>query len=108
MAMSGAFDTRPFRGDYMDENVYFTSPLEYAWGIRDDDYRARLVRAANIWIVCGQGMWQERSLRDSWDLHRALEAKGIPHRFDIWGTDSEHDWPAWRWQIRHYVDLWTR
>lgn len=104
---SGAYDPAMFAGETSDPNVHGTSPLRIVRFVGGEQ-RDRLARASNLLLVCGRGKWQERSLRDTHDLHGALEEKGIPHGFDIWGHDSEHDWPAWRYQIRHYLEHLTR
>lgn len=108
ICMSGAYSSSMFTNGYSDANVYLNDPVAAAWGVQPGEYRDRLARAANLLLVCGRGKWQDRSLHDTWELHRALESKGIPHGFDIWGEDSEHDWPAWRYQIRHYLEHYTR
>jgi esterase/lipase superfamily enzyme len=29
-------------------------------------------------------------------LSGLLHAKGVPHRFDVWGEGAVHDWPLWQ------------
>jgi len=102
LAISGPFSLRIFVGDYMDENVYFNSPLAYLSNLNDawfiDQYRN-----SRIIVCCGQGAWEERMLSDTYALKNILEEKGIPAWFDIWGYDVNHDWPWWHKMVPYHL-----
>lgn len=103
VAMSGLYRLRHFIGDYVDDAVYFNSPLLYLPGLDDPWYLDRL-RAARIAIVVGQGAWEDEMLDDTRELDAQLRAKGIPAIVDYWGNDVNHDWPWWRVMLPHYLE----
>jgi len=96
--MSGAFDIRQFMHGYYDDNVYFSNPVDYLPNTRDPWYLERY-RSNNYILAVGD-----------WDICRGdnerfdgiMSAKGIPHRLDIWGDRSMHDWPLWQRMAQAY------
>jgi esterase/lipase superfamily enzyme len=103
VAMSGLYRLRHFIGDYVDDAVYFNSPLHYLPGLEDPWYLSRL-REAKLAIVVGQGAWEEEMLEDTRELEAILRAKDIPAIVDYWGHDVDHDWPWWRVMLPHYLE----
>jgi esterase/lipase superfamily enzyme len=103
VAMSGLYRLRHFIGDYMDDLVYFQSPIHYLPGLDDDWYLSRL-REARIAIVVGQGAWEDEMVEDTRELEWTLRAKGIPAIVDYWGNDVNHDWAWWRVMLPHYLE----
>lgn len=103
VAMSGLYRPRHFIGDYMDDAVYFNSPLHYLPGLVDDWYLSRL-REARLAIVVGQGAWEDEMLDETRALDAILRAKGIPAIVDYWGNDVNHDWPWWRVMLPYYLE----
>lgn len=95
IALSGLYRLNMFIGDYMDDNVYFNSPIVYLSNLNDQWYIDRY-RQSRIIICCGQGAWEEPMLADTLALQKVLEDKNIPAWIDIWGLDVNHDWPWWR------------
>jgi esterase/lipase superfamily enzyme len=102
IALSGVYDAGSFFGGYMDENVYFNSPLAFLPNLADPWYLDRYRRAKLIFCV-GQGAWEESMLTDTRALQGVLEAKKIPAWFDYWGHDVSHDWPWWRRQLSYFL-----
>jgi esterase/lipase superfamily enzyme len=103
IALSGLYRLNHFIGDYMDENVYFNTPLAYLPNMEDPRY-LDLYRASHIMIGVGQGAWEDEMLADTLALKHILEQKGIPHFVDIWGYDVNHDWPWWHKMLPHFLD----
>lgn len=103
VAMSGLYRLRHFIGDYVDDAVYFNSPLHYLPGLVDPWYLTRL-REAKLAIVVGQGAWEEEMLEDTRELEAILRAKDIPAIVDYWGHDVDHDWPWWRVMLPDYLE----
>jgi esterase/lipase superfamily enzyme len=103
VALSGLYRLRHFIGDYVDDGVYFNSPLLYLPGLEDAWYLDRL-RMARLAFVVGQGAWEDEMLEDTREMRRILEAKGIPAIVDEWGTDVNHDWPWWRQMLPLYLE----
>jgi esterase/lipase superfamily enzyme len=102
ISLSGLFHLQMFTGEYVDDNVYFNSPLQYLPGLTDpwflDQYRC-----SNIVVGVGQGAWEDAMLADAYALKRILDDKGIPHWIDIWGYDVNHDWPWWRKMMPYFL-----
>ncbi len=61
IALSGLYQLGMFVGDYMDDNVYFNSPIAYLSNLNDQWYIDRY-RQSQIIICCGQGAWEEPML----------------------------------------------
>jgi esterase/lipase superfamily enzyme len=95
VAMSGVVRLNMFVGDYVDDNIYFNSPLSYLPNLYDPWYIDQY-RQSKIIVCVGQGAWEDPMLEDAYALRRILEEKQIPAWIDIWGNDVNHDWPWWR------------
>ncbi|MBI2392136.1 MAG: prolyl oligopeptidase family serine peptidase [Deltaproteobacteria bacterium] len=101
ISMSGFFD---LEGDYLEghggADAYFNNPM---WFMRElsGEGLDRIRDSSEIHLVTGQGKWEapHASARFSALLHE----RGIPHNFDKWGYDVDHDWPWWRRMLPHYV-----
>jgi esterase/lipase superfamily enzyme len=103
LSMSGWFQLQTFVGDYIDETVYFHSPLLYLPNLTDDWYLEKY-RQSKIVICVGQGAWEEACLANARAMQRVLQEKNIPALVDYWGLDVSHDWPWWRKQLPHFMD----
>ena len=103
VAISGLYQVGGFVGDYVDDAVYFNSPLLYLPGLDDPWYLDRL-RKARICFAVGQGAWQEDCLADTRAIDAVLAAKGIPAIVDYWGHDVNHDWPWWRQMLPYELE----
>jgi esterase/lipase superfamily enzyme len=102
ISLSGVFQLRRFIGDYMDENVYFNSPLLYLPELTDSWYLHQYQQSSII-ICVGQGEWEKEMLEDIHKLQAILENKQIPAWVDYWGYDVSHDWPWWRKQLPYFL-----
>ena len=102
IALSGVYELSSFIGDYMDDNVYFNTPLAYLPNLQDPWYLDQY-RRSQIVICVGQGAWEEDMIRDTRRLEAILAAKGVPAWFDYWGHDVNHDWPWWRVQMPYFL-----
>lgn len=102
ISISGLFSLKTFIGDYVDDNVYFNSPLSYLPNLNDawflDQYRQ-----SRIIVCCGQGAWEDRMLGDIRALKNILEEKNIPAWIDFWGHDVNHDWPWWHKVVPYFL-----
>lgn len=103
IAISGLFKLNHFIGDYMDETVYFNTPLAYLPNLNDSWYLDQY-RQSQIVVCSGQGAWEDESLADTLSLKHILDMKNIPAWIDTWGTDVNHDWPWWRKMIPYFLD----
>jgi esterase/lipase superfamily enzyme len=103
ISLSGLYQLRMFIGDYMDDSVYFNSPLSYLPNLNDPWYIDHY-RRSHIIIACGQGAWEDSMLADTLTLKNILESKGISAWIDVWGGDVNHDWPWWRKMAPYFLD----
>ena len=103
IALSGLYRLDHFIGDYMDDNVYFNTPLAYLPSLTDPWYLDQY-KQSKIIVCVGQGAWEDEMLADTRALKDILEQKGIPHWVDIWGYDVNHDWPWWRKMLPYFLD----
>lgn len=103
ISLSGVFRLKLFIGDYMDELVYYHTPLAYLANLEDPWYLEQY-RKNDLIICVGQGAWEDDMLEDIGMLKPILEQKDIPHWIDYWGYDVEHDWPWWRKQMPYFLE----
>ncbi len=104
IALSGLFHLAPFVGDYMDQNIYQNSPLNYLPDL-NDPVCLHLLKNNTIIACAGQGAWEEPMLADARRLQKVLYSKDIRAWIDIWGVDVNHDWPWWRKMLPYF--LWN-
>lgn len=102
ISLSGIFRLNMFVGDYMDENVYFNSPLAYLPNLTDPWYLEQY-RESHIIVCAGMGAWEEEMIADALALKQILDEKGVPCWIDLWGQDVNHDWPWWRKQMPYFL-----
>jgi len=103
IALSGLYRLNYFIGDYMDDNVYFNTPLAYLPNMNDPWYIDQYCQS-KIMVAAGQGAWEDDMLADTRELKRILDEKGIPNWIDIWGYDVNHDWPWWHKMLPYFLD----
>jgi esterase/lipase superfamily enzyme len=102
IVLSGLFRLNIFIGDYVDETIYFNTPLAYLPNMNDPWYLDQY-RQSHIIICVGQGAWEEQMRADAAELRGILDAKGVPAWIDFWGHDVDHDWPWWRVQMPYFL-----
>jgi len=102
IAISGLFQLQMFVGDYMDDKIYYNSPLKYLPNLNDPWFLEQY-RKSRIIIAVGQGAWEDAMLADAYALKYIMQQKEIPHWVDIWGHDVNHDWPWWRKMMPYFL-----
>ena len=102
IGMSGFYDLSPsyFKG-YSDQDCYFNNPLWYVANL-DGATLETLRHDSRIALVAGQGAYEAPHATQT--FHDLLDRKSIPHIFDLWGHDVNHDWPWWRKMLPHYLE----
>jgi len=103
IAISGVYQVRRFIGDFVDDGVYFNSPLLYLPNLDDQWYLERY-RRSQLAFCIGQGRWEEECLAETRAMQAILDAKQVPATFDYWGYDVDHDWPWWRRMLPHQLE----
>ena len=102
IGLSGILRLNMFVGDYMDDNIYFNSPLAYLPNMEDPWYLDQY-RQSEIIVCAGRGPWDGPMVEDALALQGILQAKGVPCWIDIWGEHVSHDWPWWRQQMPYFL-----
>ena len=103
LCMSGRYNIEEVSGGGGSMEVYFNNPLAYVPKMGEDTL-AHLRGQTHLVLVCGQGAFEDKCLRDTHLLADQLAAKGISHERDIWGHDVEHHWYWWRKQIAYHFE----
>lgn len=103
ISLSGVATLKIFMGDYVDDLVYFNSPILYLKNMQDEWYLS-LYRRSQIILCSGQGSWEEQTVEDMRQIDSYLQQKGVPCWLDLWGSDVVHDWPWWRRQLPYFFD----
>jgi len=103
LSMSGFFDLQRFTDDFVDETIYYNSPLHYLPRLTDLWYLDQF-RQSQIIICSGQGIWERQMVANAYALQRILQEKDIPHKLELWGFDADHDWVWWRKQFPYYLE----
>ena len=102
ICLSGVLSLRIFVGDYIDDIIYYNSPLFYLPNLTDE-YYLNLFREGKIFICVGQGAWEEPMIMDAREIQKILLKKKVPAWVDFWGFDVNHDWVWWRKQFPYIL-----
>ncbi|OEF95852.1 esterase family protein [Desulfuribacillus alkaliarsenatis] len=104
ISLSGLYSLDFAVGDYVDEDIYFNSPIAYLTNLTDANYLNKYCGGCIV-IATGQGAgyWEEQSLKDVYALKGILEQKNIFAWVDIWGHDVTHDWYWWRKMLPYFL-----
>ncbi len=103
LCLSGRYDLESIVGPSDSQEVYFNNPLAYVRGF-EGAHLAFVRKNAHLVLVCGQGAWEDKCLRDTHRLADLLDAKGVSHERDIWGHDAEHHWYWWGRQLAYHLN----
>ena len=104
LSLSGLYHASYGFGDYQDGLVYENSPQDFLQHMPADHPWMQMYRQRKIVFCVGQGRWEDALLWSTREMDRILTEKGVPHWFDYWGTDTDHDWPFWRKQIPYFIE----
>ena len=101
IAMSGVYDLTEYSKGFYDDQVYFNSPCHYVPNLSNDWYLSHIRKSTHIHLLSGSGDYEDPQA--SRNFSSVLNAKGIPHELDVWGTEWKHDWPTWRAMLPLYL-----
>jgi esterase/lipase superfamily enzyme len=99
VGLSGAYDTQRWLDGYHDDQVYFTNPMAFLPGLRDEAYLGPLRQMEKKVIASGE---QDPNVTESRRVGTLLQEKGVAARLDLW-PGWAHDWPYWKEMMRQYV-----
>ena len=88
---------------WMNPTLYENSPERFLPQMPADHPYIKLYNERKMILCCGQGAWEEDSLRTLKYLESVFHEKGIHAWCDFWGYDVNHDWPWWYKQMRYFL-----
>lgn len=101
LALSGIYTAEYGFGSYMNELVYYNSPVHSLANLPWDHPYIQMYNDRKMVLCVGQGSWE---MPDSTrQLHGILQDKGINAWVDYWGHDCSHDWIWWYKQVDYFV-----
>lgn len=101
IAMSGTFDLSKYLQGQFNQDFYFSSPLHYLPGMREDSAQLQRLRQRLVLLPTGEGDYEDPG--ESWRIANALGAQKVPNRVDLWGRDHHHNWNTWREMLPKYL-----
>ncbi|MCD7862359.1 MAG: esterase [Lachnospiraceae bacterium] len=101
LALSGVYSSEYGFGGYMDDRLYFNSPIHYLSNLPEDHPFIEQYNQKKAVICTGQGPWEVPQFTRQ--LDEILHRKGIRVWVDYWGYDSAHDWPWWYKQVSYFL-----
>ena len=101
IAMSGVYDLTYYSNGYMDDNVYFNSPVHYLPNLTEHSILEKIRAGRHIHNLTGSGAYEDP--KAGGEFAKILYNKGIRYEFDNWGENYKHDWPTWLEMLPHYL-----
>lgn len=101
IAMSGVYDLTYYSNGFMDDHVYFNSPMHYMPNLTDHNILETIRQSKHIHILTGSGPYEDP--KSGGEFAKILYNKGIPYEFDNWGENYRHDWTTWREMLPNYL-----
>ena len=103
LTCSACFDASHFWGGWSNGVIYDNSPLVFLENMPEDHPYIALYNSRKIVLCAGRGPWERECRRTTTLMGELLPRKGINAWVDLWGEDSDHDWPWWKKQIRYFL-----
>jgi len=103
ISFSGKMHLEQYIGDYLDETVYFNSPMHYLKNLTDEWYLEKY-RESQIIICVGHGQWEDEMIEDAMELQMLLRKKNVRSWLDFWGYDVDHNWSWWCKEWEYFLD----
>ncbi len=101
VALSGLYSMKTQLSGYSDEGIYFSEPLSYFPGLKDERILTQL-REGYFVIAHGRGAWEQFN-DQAGELARAVQSKSITCWYDVWDETWPHDWHTWKAQLRKFL-----
>lgn len=103
LTCSACFNAAHFWGGWMNGVLYDNSPLVFLENMPAGHPYIDLYNSKKIVLCAGQGPWERECQRTTRLMGELLPRKGIHAWVDLWGKDSDHDWPWWKKQIHYFL-----
>lgn len=100
---SGIYRLGELIGDYMDENIYNNSPIDFLRNMPNDHPYIELYNKNHLIVCVGQGDWEHPMIESTRELDQVLAEKGIHEWIDYWGPDVAHHWYWWKKQVDYFL-----
>lgn len=100
VGMSGTYINDRRMDGHWDENYYYNAPHQFLAKLEPGVQLDRLRQS--LFILARGHNWENPDHIDQ--MAPILRAKGIPHRVEIWGEGSGHDWPTWRTMLPLFLN----
>jgi esterase/lipase superfamily enzyme len=104
LCLSGNYDIRNHLGGDYPQDFYYNNPVDYLPNLEDHEM-LEAIREVQISLIVGQGALEENCVSGTRRMSAIMDAKGIPHKMNLWGYDTPHGWPSWRRMANTYIPM---
>lgn len=101
LAISGIYSSSYGFGNYMDDLVYFFSPIDFLANMPADHPHIAMYNQGKSIICTGRGAWEQPVYCEQ--IAKICAEKGINTWVDFWGEDVNHDWPWWFKMVDYFL-----
>lgn len=103
LALSGIYSSGYGFDGYMDDLVYYFSPVDFLNNMPWDHPWIGMYNAGRSVICTGLGAWEQPE--DARRMAAICQEKGINTWVDFWGNDVNHDWPWWYKMTDYFLPM---
>jgi esterase/lipase superfamily enzyme len=102
LCLSGRYRGSGFIRGGASDLSYFNDPLAFLPNLEGAELE-RVRSQTHLTLVVGRGPHENQCTAETIEMGEWLRRKGVPHRLDVWGQDSRHDYASWQRQARHHL-----
>ncbi|HEX6883488.1 MAG TPA: alpha/beta hydrolase-fold protein [Planctomycetota bacterium] len=103
LCLSGRYRGAGFIPGAPSEHTYFNDPLAFVPNLEGAELE-RVRSQTHLTLVVGRGAHENQCVPETLELGDWLRRKDVPHRLEVWGEDSRHDYAWWQRQARHHLE----
>jgi len=103
VGMSGNYDISNFFSPYEQEMTGMFNPVKFL-DMASEETLNILRKKVSLYLFCGQGAYEEETLKSTKMFSQKMLKYNIPHLLDIWGEDVDHHWYWWQQQINYFIN----
>jgi len=102
IGLSGSYILDRRMGDELgNEDYYYNQPARFLPNLGPG---AQLDALRAGWFQFGLGGGPHENPAGTWRMAEVLGDRGVPNHVEVWGPDSDHDWPTWRAMLPVFID----